>query len=100
MTLPASDIPGTDNTALFRAQAAARLTYRRHTGNERHLYRELDRQSSRLAVSLRKQGIQPDDVIGLLADRSIETVTGMLAILKAGGAYLPIDPTISRRINT
>jgi amino acid adenylation domain-containing protein len=54
-------------------------------------YEALDQWSARLALLLRKQGVQPDDVVGLLTGRSIETVVGMLAILKAGGAYLPVD---------
>ncbi|MCR8998389.1 AMP-binding protein, partial [Brevibacillus laterosporus] len=35
----------------------------------------------------------PDQAVGLITDRSIEMMIGILAILKAGGAYLPIDPT-------
>ncbi|UCH97694.1 MAG: AMP-binding protein, partial [Candidatus Aminicenantes bacterium] len=31
-------------------------------------------------------------VVGVMKERSIEMVIGILAILKAGGAYLPIDP--------
>jgi len=55
-------------------------------------YREVNRRSNHLARVLRAQGCGPDQVVGLLAERSNEVVIGMLAILKAGGAYLPIDP--------
>lgn len=54
-------------------------------------YRDLDRQSDQLATMLLKEGVQPNEVVGLLMDRGIDTITGMLAILKAGGAYLPVD---------
>lgn len=59
--------------------------------NETITYTELDKWSEQLAHVLREQGVLPDQVVGLLTGRSIETVVGMLAILKAGGAYLPID---------
>ncbi|UII31954.1 non-ribosomal peptide synthase/polyketide synthase [Fulvivirga ulvae] len=54
-------------------------------------YIELDQASTRLAATLRYNEVKPDDIIGLLTDRSIETVIGMMGILKAGGAYLPLD---------
>ncbi|RAL25793.1 amino acid adenylation domain-containing protein [Thermoflavimicrobium daqui] len=59
---------------------------------EQLTYHELNNQSNRLARLLRKHGIKPDDRVGLLMERSLEMIVGMLAILKAGGAYVPIDP--------
>jgi tyrocidine synthetase-3 len=55
-------------------------------------YRELNKKSDQLAFSLRERGTGPDTIVGLLAERSIEMVMGILGILKAGGAYLPIEP--------
>jgi amino acid adenylation domain-containing protein len=55
-------------------------------------YRELNKKSDQLAYSLRERGTGPDTIVGLLAERSIEMVMGILGILKAGGAYLPIEP--------
>ena len=55
-------------------------------------YEELNRKSDLMAGQLRKKGVKPDTVVGLMADRSVETVIGILAILKAGGAYMAIDP--------
>jgi amino acid adenylation domain-containing protein/non-ribosomal peptide synthase protein (TIGR01720 family) len=60
-------------------------------GEEDITYAELDKRSTHLGILLRKSGVKPDDIVGLLMDRSPETVIGMLGILKAGGAYLPID---------
>jgi len=54
-------------------------------------YRELNRRTGQLAAHLVRKGVRPDTVVGLMAERSIEMVIGILAILKAEGAYLPID---------
>ncbi|BET96664.1 non-ribosomal peptide synthetase [Xenorhabdus sp. TCT-1] len=55
-------------------------------------YDELNRRANRLAHYLIALGVRPDDRIALCAERSLETVVGLLAILKAGGAYVPLDP--------
>jgi non-ribosomal peptide synthetase component F len=55
-------------------------------------YRELKEQSDCLAGSLIEKGVLADDIIGIMMERSIEMVIGILAILKSGGAYLPLDP--------
>ena len=54
-------------------------------------YRALNERSNQLVNLLRNEGVIRGSIVGLLADRTLDTVTGMLAILKAGGAYLPID---------
>jgi natural product biosynthesis luciferase-like monooxygenase protein len=56
-------------------------------------YRELDRRASQLAHRLRREGVVPGTIVGLLVERSLELVIGVLGIQKAGGAYLPLDPT-------
>lgn len=61
-----------------------------HNGYEM-TYRELDLKTNMLARTLRQKGICEDQTVGIMAERSIEMVVGILAILKAGGAYLPID---------
>jgi natural product biosynthesis luciferase-like monooxygenase protein len=62
-------------------------------------YRELDRQSDRLARHLQGLGVGPDVRVGVHASRSARMVVGLLAILKAGGAYVPMDPAYpSKRI--
>jgi tyrocidine synthetase-3 len=55
-------------------------------------YRELNQRSNQLAHLLRKKGVEPDTIVGIMVDRSIEMIIGILGILTAGGAYLPIDP--------
>jgi tyrocidine synthetase-3 len=55
-------------------------------------YRELNERADCLAGLLRQKGVQGDTLVGLAAERSMETIVGILGILKAGGAYLPVDP--------
>lgn len=55
-------------------------------------YRELNEKANQLARTLRKKGVGRESIVGIMADRSLDMVTGILAILKAGGAYLPLDP--------
>src|SRR6185436_9143232 len=54
--------------------------------------RELDAAAGLLALRLRQAGVGVESVVGVLAERSLEMVVGLLAVLKAGGAYLPLDP--------
>ncbi|WP_340018591.1 non-ribosomal peptide synthase/polyketide synthase [Paenibacillus sp. FSL H3-0457] len=61
--------------------------------NERLLsYHELNERSNRLARKLRETGVEADQLVAILAERSLDMVVGILAILKAGGAYVPVDP--------
>ena len=55
-------------------------------------YEELDVWSNRLARILVAHGVRRDVLVGVLAERSLETVVSVLAVLKAGGAYVPLDP--------
>ncbi|UCH97632.1 MAG: amino acid adenylation domain-containing protein, partial [Candidatus Aminicenantes bacterium] len=55
-------------------------------------YNELNEQSGQLAHLLKEKGIQPDTVVSILVERSVEMIVGLLGILKAGAAYLPINP--------
>ncbi|WP_272491225.1 AMP-binding protein [Paenibacillus apiarius] len=41
---------------------------------------------------MRAEGVRPDQPVGLLVERSLEMIVGLLAIMKAGGAYVPMDP--------
>jgi amino acid adenylation domain-containing protein len=61
-------------------------------GNERVSYHELNRRANRLAHVLRKNGVKPEERVGICAERGVEMVVGVLAVLKAGGAYVPLDP--------
>jgi len=54
-------------------------------------YRELNRRANQLAHYLRKHGVGPEVLVGIMMERSPEMVVGLLGILKAGGAYVPLD---------
>ncbi len=68
--------------------------------NQNLSYSELNEKANKLARVLRKNGVVPDDVIGIMTYRSFDMIVGILAIIKSGGAYLPIDPEYpAERIN-
>lgn len=52
---------------------------------------DLDRQTNRLANTLRRKGVGPGQVVGIVGAASIEFIVGILGVLKAGGAYVPVD---------
>ncbi|HCQ89746.1 MAG TPA: non-ribosomal peptide synthetase, partial [Clostridium sp.] len=54
-------------------------------------YRELNERSNSLATILRDKGVKADSIVGVMVERSLEMIVGIIGILKAGGAYLPID---------
>lgn len=60
-------------------------------GNEKISYTELNRRSNALARVLRNRNIGPDNIVGLVLDRSIGCFTIILAVLKAGAAFCPVD---------
>ncbi|CDG85848.1 non-ribosomal peptide synthetase [Janthinobacterium agaricidamnosum] len=62
-------------------------------GDQRLSYLELETRTNRLAHRLRELGAAPDRPVALLAERSMDTVVGLLAVLKSGSAYLPLEPT-------
>ncbi|WP_181217657.1 AMP-binding protein, partial [Bacillus subtilis] len=55
-------------------------------------YRGLNEHANRLARTLRNEGVEADQLVGIMAERSLDMIVGILGILKAGGAYVPIDP--------
>ena len=78
---------------LFEAQAARTpdAVALRHA-EEQLSYSELNRRANLWAHRLRAEGVGPEVLVALCAERSAEMVVGLLAILKAGGAYVPLDP--------
>ncbi len=54
-------------------------------------YKELNQRSNQLAQLLLSKGLKLEDIVGILVDRSLEMIIGILGILKAGGTYLPLD---------
>ncbi|CAM2068743.1 Amino acid adenylation domain-containing protein [Sulfidibacter corallicola] len=52
----------------------------------------LTARSALLADRLRRLGVGPDVVVGLMLPRSVDLPVALLAVLRAGGAFLPLDP--------
>src|SRR5919106_2802554 len=55
-------------------------------------YADLNRRTNQLAHYLQRKGVGPDVRVGVLLERSLETIVTLLAIFKAGGAYVPLEP--------
>jgi amino acid adenylation domain-containing protein len=90
----AADLPSLTLPELFELQVARDPAAVAVVQGERRLsYAELNARANRLAGRLIAQGVGPESMVGLWADRSLEMLIGLLGILKAGGAYLPLDPS-------
>ena len=55
-------------------------------------YAELDRRANQLSHHLRREGVQPGDLVGICLEHSFEEFTGLLGVLKAGAGYVALDP--------
>src|SRR5215831_15994847 len=55
-------------------------------------YRELNEWANALAARLVTLGAGPEVRVGVLMERSIELIVGLLGILKSGSVYVPLDP--------
>jgi amino acid adenylation domain-containing protein len=78
---------------LFEAQAARSphsiaLSFQ----GEQMTYRQLNERADALANRIVEAGIEPDQVVVIFAERSLELVTALLGTLKAGGCYLALEP--------
>ncbi|MEV3893484.1 non-ribosomal peptide synthetase [Streptomyces anulatus] len=60
-------------------------------------YRGLVREADALAARLRRAGAGPDQVVGVVAERSMRLVVALLAILKTGAAYAAFEPDLPAR---
>ncbi len=54
-------------------------------------YKQLDKKANKLARYLINHGLETENVVGLLFNRSLEMIVSLFAVLKAGCAYLPLD---------
>ncbi|MFW0794703.1 amino acid adenylation domain-containing protein [Gordonia sp. CPCC 205515] len=63
----------------------------RDTSGHSLTYRDFDRATEALSRHLSALGIGPEDVVAVIADRSIGQLVALHAVLRAGAAYLPVD---------
>ncbi len=61
---------------------------------EQVTYRELVDRARQLAGHLARLGVKPDGRVGVLLERSLAMITGLLGVLEVGAAYVPLDPTL------
>ncbi|TMO68847.1 AMP-binding protein, partial [Pseudoalteromonas aurantia] len=54
-------------------------------------YTELQSQAQALAGALVAQGVQPNERVGVLFERSMDAVLAILAVVQAGACYVPVD---------
>jgi amino acid adenylation domain-containing protein len=62
--------------------------------NQQLTYAELNAKANQLAHYLKQQGVGAEVLVGIYAERSLDSIIALLGILKAGGAYLPLDPAL------
>jgi hypothetical protein len=62
-------------------------------GEDRSLtYRQLDEHANALAHRLRALGAGPERIVAVCAQRSVETVVGLVGVMKAGAILVILDP--------
>ncbi|MFE2330517.1 amino acid adenylation domain-containing protein, partial [Streptomyces sp. NPDC059385] len=85
--------PGVLVTELFEAQAARTPDLAAVvTADAALTYAELDARANQVAHHLIDQGVGPEDLIGVVMERSVDLFVVLLGVLKSGAAYVPIDP--------
>ncbi|KPV61396.1 hypothetical protein QJ48_00270 [Paenibacillus sp. A3] len=78
---------------LFERQAALTPDRIAVVFEDRQLtYRELDERANRLARTLLAKGVEAEQLVAIMTERSLDMVTAVLGVMKAGGAYVPVDP--------
>ncbi|OSQ36737.1 non-ribosomal peptide synthetase/type I polyketide synthase [Thalassospira mesophila] len=63
-------------------------------GSKTITYRELGARLAVISQQLDDIGVMPGDIVGLAAERGIDSITMLLAIAWHGAAYLPIDKSL------
>ena len=77
---------------IFAAQAMRTPDARAVSYEQESLtYRALNERANQLAHYLQGKGVKAESRVGLMLERSLEMVVGMLGIMKAGGGYVPLE---------
>ena len=59
---------------------------------EKLTYRELNEAANRIAHALIREGVKPDDMVGLMVPRYVYAYAGREGIMKSGGGFLMLAP--------
>jgi amino acid adenylation domain-containing protein len=57
-------------------------------------YAQLITRARAIAAGLQRAGVEREEVVGVVATRSIDLLPALLAVMLAGCAYAPLDPTL------
>ncbi|MBE7384650.1 MAG: amino acid adenylation domain-containing protein [Leptolyngbya sp. SIO1E4] len=57
-------------------------------------YADLNARANQLAHYLQRLGVEPEVLVGIYVERSLDFIISLLGILKAGGAYIPLEPAL------
>ncbi len=102
-TAPASPEPcapvGADSDAAVLSAIAAVVAARPDdvavwSGVSTLSYGRLDGRARVIAAALAGAGVAPGDRVGLLVDRSVDAIAGVLGVWYAGAAYVPLTPDL------
>ncbi|HAO6010134.1 TPA: AMP-binding protein, partial [Listeria monocytogenes] len=63
-------------------------------GDKSWSYSELNRRGNQVAHRLVALGIELGEAVGIVAERSLSMIAGLIGIIKAGAVYVPIDPKL------
>ncbi len=55
-------------------------------------YKNLNKKVNKLAHFLKQRNAGPEQLVGILAERSFEMIIGIYGIMKSGAGYLPLSP--------
>ncbi|HEY9830739.1 MAG TPA: amino acid adenylation domain-containing protein [Stenomitos sp.] len=55
-------------------------------------YLQLNQRANKIAHYLQTLGVEPEVLVGICVERSLEMIVGLFGIFKAGAAYVPLDP--------
>lgn len=86
--LSAAMFPGLFTRSAARHRAAPAVV----RNGESWSYAELDARSADIASMLLAGGLQPEDAVAVVSNRTLAWAAATLGVLRAGGAYLPVRP--------
>ena len=79
---------------LFEEQVAAHKDKTAVVYKENMLtYQELNERANQIAFSLLDKGIEKEELVIIIAERSLQELPGIWGILKAGAAFVPVEPS-------
>jgi malonyl-CoA/methylmalonyl-CoA synthetase len=89
----------TDPSAWFDEAAGARgdRIFLTTSAGRRLSYRDLDRESRRLATTMAALGVQPGDRVAMQVDKSAESLILYVACLRMGAVLLPLNTAYTAR---